>query len=72
MNHKKQPIVGKVGADKHRFLSKLPGPFAISTFAQKMSSYVGWHPVFEEAESLINDLTVVAINAKQVEQGCHH
>lgn len=44
----------------------------ISSFAQETMCFVGQQLVFEEAESIINNLTGSNFNAKQIERVCHH
>jgi Uncharacterised protein family (UPF0236) len=43
----------------------------ISGYAQEMMCFVGQNLVFEQASSLINNLTGAEFNAKQIERTCH-
>lgn len=48
-----------------------PGDLKISAYAQEIMCYVGQNLVFEQASSLINNLTGSEFNAKQIERTCH-
>jgi hypothetical protein len=52
-------------------LCKSIGNLQISSFAQEVMCRFGQSVVFEEASSMINSLTGVVFNAKQVERVCH-
>lgn len=43
----------------------------ISSYAHETMCYIGQHLVFKESEEVINNLTGVTLNAKQIERVCH-
>ena len=62
---------GNLDIPKSHVLSISIGNLQISSFAQEIMCRFGQSVVFEEASSLINNLTGCNFNAKQVERVCH-
>lgn len=63
--------MGKFEISKKHVLAQSPSEFSISSYTQELMCYMGQHLVFETASEVIQTISGVELNAKQIERICH-